>query len=159
MWAMWPRGLLFLKKILQLLCTVYWKNFDSPLFSRLYRKIKWKSKIIVLNSPYFTVTGWGLGSGGGLKFFAYQTNLHVFTPYTPSPLSCKKGRHTQHAKVWKCWTKYKCTWQRLITYNLIGIKDLLWTTWIQRHSLMQWYLDKYHRWIYYEVLVWGTCNS
>lgn len=63
MWAMWPTGLLFLKKILQLLCTVYWKIVDSPLFSRLYRKIKWKSKLIVLNSPYFTVTGLGIGVG------------------------------------------------------------------------------------------------
>lgn len=112
-----PRAFCF-KKILQLLCTVYWKNFDSPLFSRLYRKIKRKSKIIVLNSPYFTVTG--------LKFFACQTNLHVFTPYTPSSLSCKKGRHTQHAKVLKCWTKYMTTtyyiqhdWnQRLVIDNL-----------------------------------------
>lgn len=80
-------GPFVLKKILQLLCTVYWKIVDSPLFSRLYRKIKWKSKIIVLNSPYFTVTGLG----------------------TPSSLSCKKGRHTQHAKVLKCWTKYMTT--------------------------------------------------
>lgn len=70
--------------------------------------------------------GWGLGSGGGLKFFACQTNLHVFTPYTPSSLSCKKGRHTQHAKVLKCWTKYMTTtyyiqldWnQRLVMDNL-----------------------------------------
>lgn len=56
----WP---FVLKKILQLLCTVYWKIVDSPLFSRLYRKMKWKSKIIVLNSPYFTVTRLGIGVG------------------------------------------------------------------------------------------------
>lgn len=58
-----PRAFCLKKKILQLLCTVYWKNFDSPLFSRLYRKIKRKSKIIVLNSPYFNVTGLGIGVG------------------------------------------------------------------------------------------------
>lgn len=92
-----PRAFCF-KKILQLLCTVYWKIFDSPLFSRLYRKIKRKSKIIVLNSPYFTVTGLGIGVGCRVEILR-QTNLHVFTPYTPSSLSCKKGRHTQHAKV------------------------------------------------------------
>lgn len=141
-------GPFVLKKILQLLCTVYWKIVDSPLFSKLYRKIKWKSKIIVLNSPYFNVTGLGIGVGWRVEIQTYMYSLLI----PPRHCLAKKGRHTQHAKVLKCWTKYMTTtyyiqldWnQRLVVDNLDS----------EVFFNAIWYLIKYHRPM---NLLWSSC--
>lgn len=118
MWAMWPTGLLFLKKILQLLCTVYWKNFDSPLFSRLYRKIKRKSKIIVLNSPYFTVTGLGIGVGCRVEILRLPDKPTCIHSLYPLVIVLQKRATYTTCKSFKMLDK-------------IHGNDLLHTTWLE----------------------------
>lgn len=118
MWAMWPTGLLFKKKILQLLCTVYWKIFDSPLFSRLYRKIKRKSKIIVLNSPYFTVTGLGIGVGCRVEILRLPDKPTCIHSLYPLVIVLEKRATYTTCKSFKMLDK-------------IHDNDLLHTTWLE----------------------------
>lgn len=117
-WAMWPTGLLFLKKILQLLCTVYWKIVDSPLFSKLYRKIKWKSKIIVLNSPYFIVTGLGIGVGWRVEILRLPDKPTCIHSLYPLVIVLEKRATYTTCKSFKMLDK-------------IHDNDLLHTTWFE----------------------------
>lgn len=122
-------GPFVLKKILQLLCTVYGKIVDSPLFSRLYRKIKWKSKIIVLNSPYFTVTGLWIGVGWRVEILRLPykpTCIHSLYPLVivlqkrATYTTCKSLKMLDKIQMYMTTTYYiQLDWnQRLVMDNL-----------------------------------------
>lgn len=111
-------GPFVLKKTLQLLCTVYWKIFDSPLFSRLYRKIKRKSKIIVLNSPCFTVTGLGIGVGWSVEILRLPDKPTCIHSLYPLVIVLQKRATYTTCKSFKMLDK-------------IHNNDLLHTTWLE----------------------------
>lgn len=111
-------GPFVLKKILQLLCTVYWKIVDSPLFSKLYRKIKWKSKLIVLNSPYFNVTGLGIGVGWRVEILRLPDKPTCIHSLYPLVIVLQKRVTYTTCKSFKVLDK-------------IHDNDLLHTTWLE----------------------------